>query len=944
MHVPAVFGTTTLELRIHGIKNTPPGEMLGVAEDAVERVKGDALGAFWIEKKPSGPRGVRREAYSWGALARSGGGPLALVGQLFVHLGWFLILPFGLCNVAYWTRRVPQQKIAGEWKGGAGAASLRLFALALTLFYVTALSSVALDLIGVQCFRAQFICSQLPGLFEVLPFDNRGLRLWVLALIPLAAVMILFAISYRARVRYEPNISSGIVRTETPGTPVAPVPLLAAPEFWVRARVAAASERLHLAATLFMLSVLVAIDTIAVASPGCATRDAFFANGCGVPGGPLTPAVPALVCAAMALLGLLAIVILVWNGSETRWREPSLRTRRVISAVVLVLAALVFAGTGIVCSILGEATGAARVASVDEIPGVVATTGLEATPTILMAVLLALAVSGLGWRRGVPVPVSSSLLLGALLALAAWRWLGGSLHLVVSSGYAPGDAASVTTTADGPIWILAVAAAALVAIELVLIAVWGGRKRRARARYEGWKGTGPGVIMLLASGVAVAMASLLVVGFAAWLALPASTGDPIPSDTAALDGMWRDDGVQLNTAASKLTVPPPYVEFGFAVLVIVVVLALVAAVMAVWEFSRLRMLTTPAVKDRARPPAEVLGKLDRYSSSGPPKPTASDRLTMRVLGARRVAALAQRGEPLLGIIAASIGVGLAFTVMAQFPRSGELGAVTAPFAPIEPLLSWVVRSAPSIAIAALSAIALAAVAAIAANALTTKERPVGLMWDLICFLPRAGHPFGPPCYADRVVPEVKSRMKEWLSGGGLTAPARRVILSAHSLGAVLAVSSIFAWSAENGGRADRIGLLTYGMQLRPYFGRFFPELFGPEVLGTRPTRPPRLRGADPWLAQAIDDEGLAGAPAPVGPTTLVSLLTHKAVPAWINVWRRTDFLGFPATSYRTAPTSIDRGATEWEPKPYLLTIATHGHYPDVPQYEDALREVRRLVG
>ena len=28
------------------------------------------------------------------------------IGRVLVHLGWLLVLPFALCNLAYWTRRI----------------------------------------------------------------------------------------------------------------------------------------------------------------------------------------------------------------------------------------------------------------------------------------------------------------------------------------------------------------------------------------------------------------------------------------------------------------------------------------------------------------------------------------------------------------------------------------------------------------------------------------------------------------------------------------------------------------------------------------------------------------------------------------------------------------------------------------------------------------------
>src|SRR5688572_21181504 len=102
-----------LELRIHGIANSPPADMLCATQEEVERKDGDEQGSFWQIKQrfPRTPHtsgaGVETvaEAYSWGNQARSGGSALALVGRAFVHVGWLFVLPFGLCNLAYWARR-----------------------------------------------------------------------------------------------------------------------------------------------------------------------------------------------------------------------------------------------------------------------------------------------------------------------------------------------------------------------------------------------------------------------------------------------------------------------------------------------------------------------------------------------------------------------------------------------------------------------------------------------------------------------------------------------------------------------------------------------------------------------------------------------------------------------------------------------------------------------
>jgi hypothetical protein len=70
--------------------------------------------------------------------------------------------------------------------------------------------------------------------------------------------------------------------------------------------------------------------------------------------------------------------------------------------------------------------------------------------------------------------------------------------------------------------------------------------------------------------------------------------------------------------------------------------------------------------------------------------------------------------------------------------------------------------------------------------------------------------------------------------------------------------------------------------------------------------------------------------------TLRQLLTQPdGQEAWINLWRRTDFLGFPDFSFRDNP--IDAGADEFGPPLYLVKVATHPNYQASAQYVESLR-------
>ena len=66
-----------LDIRVHGVSNTPPAEMLESEPDAIERVDGDALGSFWArkDKAVNGDGITSTHAFSWGAQTRTGAAP-----------------------------------------------------------------------------------------------------------------------------------------------------------------------------------------------------------------------------------------------------------------------------------------------------------------------------------------------------------------------------------------------------------------------------------------------------------------------------------------------------------------------------------------------------------------------------------------------------------------------------------------------------------------------------------------------------------------------------------------------------------------------------------------------------------------------------------------------------------------------------------------------------
>lgn len=130
------------------------------------------------------------------------------------------------------------------------------------------------------------------------------------------------------------------------------------------------------------------------------------------------------------------------------------------------------------------------------------------------------------------------------------------------------------------------------------------------------------------------------------------------------------------------------------------------------------------------------------------------------------------------------------------------------------------------------------------------RRIVGVAWDLGTFWPRGAHPLSPPCYAERVVPEIVARTTFLSESGG-------VILSGHSQGSVLVAAAVLQLPP---GVRPRVALLTYGSPLRRLYARLFPAYISDTMLSN--------------VSHAVSD-------GPAAPSR------------WLNLWRDTDPIGGP---------------------------------------------------
>lgn len=989
-----------LEIRIHGVQNTPPAEMLETQPENVRRRLGDDLGSFWHRVKDVPQPGISEtEAFSWGAQARTGGGALAATGRAIVHVGWFLLLPFALANLAYWTRLIGKQEAAGSksWDGAAGAATVRIFGLLLTLIAVAAFSSVAVDLVAIQCFKdGTQVCAALPSVFDGLRELDRDSRAALLGIVPIATIVVLYVIGRGGRVHFEERVKAfgkdlGNEDETEPGKP-----LLATRGFWAISRVGQTSEWLHVAASVTLVLMLLALDAAYVNVKDCfRSTNQTITEAC-VTAGWNNPLAAWFVIGSLALM--IVIVVLVALASHTpkrsnrlaeflvlRSQSKALATARPTDGSVgtgeanddaptsaeirtswkrgFAMACLVLSIAGYVAWI-GLAFSRETAENGDERPGFM---GLIVTPIVLVVLAIFLALAGVGWR--------------ALSHQMLWRWVSGVL---LAAGAASLLLSHMDFFGDALPWNWLFVAIAVSCIVLHLVIAWA---TSGDNRYQAWRGQGAAVVMILALFASMALSSLLVLGAASWI------GRPVEKDPE--EGIYRSPGDPLPDTVWNT--PDAYERFAvlltvITVLMILLVLAAVAANLL--RFVRFSLPSLDPVDDYAVADIDY-GGVDQPDRTYPPRVRFPEGQTRRRVMVRRSSHMLHRGEPLFGWLAVFAGVGFLSLASTTVYEAAKL---------------WVSELCDDCAglpsdirlasTAVLVAVALAAVAAVATQAAASADRPLGVFWDVVAFFPRAGHPLAPPCYGERVVPELSARTKLWMNDKAATRP-RAVIFTAHSMGSTISAATLFALRGEKieaaGPLKDtevtaRIALLSYGSQLRSYFSRFFPSVFGPAVLGIPGVRGPSLWHGDPWRNQLRDEYDLwderhkvreaervkqraeqsakqkakqiaklqakleastathateaklarleaklRAAQQSGVPLTLTAILgaddgpPHRRVPRWRSLWRRTDYLGFPVYGYRSDPNPVDRGATETAPATYLWRVADHSNYLGTPQ-------------
>ncbi|GAA0903022.1 hypothetical protein [Virgisporangium aurantiacum] len=253
----------------------------------------------------------------------------------------------------------------------------------------------------------------------------------------------------------------------------------------------------------------------------------------------------------------------------------------------------------------------------------------------------------------------------------------------------------------------------------------------------------------------------------------------------------------------------------------------------------------------------------------------------------------EQGLGYVGVIAATVAVLAALGTLAAWTGDSPVQWADQWFGPglRFAIVKWLTDTGS--ALAALLVLGLAALVG-AAYRSAGLRRTIGTVWDVTTFWPRGAHPFAPPCYGERAIPQLVTRI--------CGAKEDQFVLAGHSHGAVLAIATVLQLP-----KADqrRVFLLTFGTQLTPLYGRIFPVFFGMKA---------RLR-----LAKLLEPQEL-----------------RRRSLRWRSLYRLTDPIGWPI-----GDPEVDEGGMVEDPDNLEPTggevldpaIRQHSNYPCSGRYK-----------
>ncbi|GAB2927251.1 hypothetical protein GCM10027280_13300 [Micromonospora polyrhachis] len=749
-----------LELRVHGVSNTPPAEILGLrtrpgGSPAQPRlVAGDATTGFYRPRTdPAEPPTV--EAYSWGQLTSG-----ARTAKDIRRALWTFLLPFTLANVALYARpEIPadprRERLIS--RTGLNAWLVRIFCLSLTGTLVLSVTGVAVDLIAWQCVDEDCL-SQVPGPWEFLASGWWGAGARPLAvglLVPLAVLAVVGLLSWRTY-QYEAEMPSG--PAEPDDRPQLDHPLQDA-DFWCGEGQVRRLAMVHLTAGA-TIAAMVPLGAVLAMDPPQGTR-------------------AMLTWGVLGLLGTVVLLGIGTLGHPYTTRKGGRSSIRPYGLLLSALAALGVLGT-LVVLLLPDGPAGVPLHELRPSPGCtvdssrngcVEDRSLPGYDTILtwlavIQVLLLIAIAGVSrsGRRALVVPVVT-----AVLVPVACGWVNGWLPGLPS---APDQMRS---------WMVAAPALAVTAAITLLF---------PRARTEptpppvdrcvaaAWGGRGPAVL--------AGIAWLLAISYSAGLLY------------------WTTDRLNNGATPSGLsTITPPIPVMWAGIAYLVTLAATAGAAGHAWLIlARLRRRSLAQLV----PPGSALSPHERRRAYD----VATYHGLHQLVGEHALGLVGRL--VLVAVVLAGASAAAALSLNRPVPQdaTGWLLAVKAAVDIGNSLLGLL-----PVLVAGLGLL-------VYRN--DTVRRSVGVIWDIGTFWPRSAHPLAPPSYASRAVPQLQTRIAGLMAlPEDDPRRADAIILSGHSQGSVICAAVILQlharwrrriWFFSYGSQLTRL----YGRAFPAFFG------------------------------------------------------------------------------------------------------------------------------
>lgn len=750
-----------LELRVPGVSNSPPENVLGLAADPADparrrpparRVAGDSVTGFYrsSDLDPTDP--VQVEAYSWGQLT-SGARAVKDIRRAL----WTLLLPYAMSNLALHARPdIPPEQRRERWThpSGLSAFLVRLFCLSLTVTFVLATTGAGVDLVAWQCVDADCL-GQLPGPWEFLSTGwwSHGARALAIGLLaPLGVLALVGVVAWRTY-HYEAELPA------TPPGPAEPGSLdhpLQDPTFWCGEGQVRRLAVLHLA-TGAAAAAAVPLGAVMAMDPPRGVRHVL-----------VWPTAAALTAALLLSVAALAFPYITRRGGHTPIGRYGVTVAALAAVGVVATIGVLLLPDGPAGLPMSELRPPAGCIRDQSIPGCAEDRSLPGYDWVMAwlctaQVLLLIALGGMS--RAGPRALVAPTVAGVLVVLAnGWSaaWL---------PGVDPAPAWLHTWMVAGPLIFLAAAIAfffpgtpAPPPVAGRMSAAWGGR--------------GPAVL----AGLGWLLGLAYSAGVLYWLT----------------DRLNRD---ATPTGRSAVTLPVPVMWAGLAIVAVLVII-LAATVRAALLFVRIRR-----------------EKLAELVHPGSPLSAHERRRARDVAAYRALHHLV--GEHLLRLVGQ---VALVAAALATAGTAATLSrARPVPADPTG--WELVVKALTDIgdSLAALLPVLIAGLGLMVYRN-DTVRRSVGVVWDTATFWPRGAHPLAPPSYAERSVPELQTRMTGLLSlpEGEPRRPVA-ILVSGHSQGSVISTAAIVQlaerwrgriWFFSSGSQLSRL----YGRIFPAYFG------------------------------------------------------------------------------------------------------------------------------